>query len=75
MSNNVTKVTSRIRNEMISMNQKMSEPVKILGGYKTNYSNADVTSSGKQVKKCLYRGAKNRLEDSKCGVWYADFLK
>ncbi len=56
----------RIRNEMISMNQKMSELVRILGGNKTNYSNVEVTSSGKQVKKCLYCGIKNRLEDSKC---------
>jgi hypothetical protein len=56
----------RIRNEMISMNQKMSELVKILGGNKTNYSNIEVTSSGKKVKKCLQCGTKNRFEEYKC---------
>lgn len=56
----------RIRNEIISMNQKMTELVKILGGNNSNYSNIEVTKSGKKVKKCSQCGTNNRLEDYKC---------
>lgn len=56
----------RIRNEMISMNQKMTELVKILGCSNTNISNVDVTKSGKKIKKCMQCGTNNRFEDYNC---------
>ena len=56
----------RIRNEMISMNQKMTELIKILGSNNINYSNIEVTKSGKKIKKCIHCGANNRFEDVKC---------
>lgn len=56
----------RIRNEIISMNLKMTELVKILGGGNTNPSNLEVTKSGKKIKKCMKCGTNNRLEDYKC---------
>ncbi len=66
----------RIRNEMISMNQKMSELIKILGGNKTDYSdsNIDVTSSGKKIKNCPQCGTKNRFEDYNCMACSASLL-
>lgn len=56
----------RIRNEMISMNQKMEELLKILGGSNTNHSNIEFTKSGKKIKKCMQCGTNNRFEDYKC---------
>lgn len=56
----------RIRNEIISMNRKMTELVKILGDSNTNYSNVEFTESGKKVKNCMQCGTNNRYEDYKC---------
>jgi predicted nucleic-acid-binding Zn-ribbon protein len=56
----------RIRNEIISMNQKMAELVKILGGTNKNYSNVELTKSGRKLKKCMQCGTLNRYEDDKC---------
>ncbi|MBC2704860.1 hypothetical protein [Desulfobacula sp.] len=56
----------RIRNEIISMNQKMTELVKILGGSNKNDSNIEFTKSGKKVKKCMQCGTNNRYEDYNC---------
>ena len=56
----------RIRNELISMNQKMTELVKILGGSNTNNSNVEFTKSGKKVKNCMQCGTNNRYEDYTC---------
>jgi len=56
----------RIRNEIISMNKKMTELLKIFARNENNHSDIEVTSSGKRVKRCNQCGAKNRFEDYTC---------
>ena len=53
----------RIRNEVISMNQKMSILVKSLGASDESLVE---TNSTKGVKRCRSCGAKNRLDDHAC---------
>ncbi len=57
----------RIRNEIISMNQKITELIKILGGINTKKDqNNVVMNSGKKVRQCWKCGTNNRSEDSNC---------
>jgi hypothetical protein len=56
----------RIRNEMISMNQKMSVLIELLSGSKKDVAAKYITSSGKKIKRCPSCGTKNRLEDNSC---------
>ena len=52
----------RIRNEIISMNKKMSTLVRLLG----DNEHIQLTDTGKRVKICSSCGAKNRQEDYTC---------
>ena len=59
----------RIRNEMISMNNKMTTLIDIL---RNSESKDDIVKiedskySGRMIKICPGCGRKNRLEDTKC---------
>ena len=54
----------KIRNEVVSMNKKMSELIEILGGIggDTNLRKY----KGKKIRICPHCGAKNRPEDWVC---------
>ncbi|MCF8112148.1 MAG: hypothetical protein K9J85_11775 [Desulfobacteraceae bacterium] len=62
----------RIRNEMISMNQKMSQLIKLLGGKeqfaaKSQYvDKMEMDHKGRKIKICQHCGAKNRPQDYNC---------
>jgi hypothetical protein len=56
----------RIRNEMISMNKKMSVLIELLSGSKSDVAAKYITSSDKQIKVCPFCGAGNRLDDYSC---------
>ena len=56
----------RIRNEMISMNKKMSVLIELLSGSKGDVADKQITSPGKQIKTCPSCGIGNRLENYSC---------
>ena len=53
----------RIRNELISMNQKISQLVEILGGKGSSIAQLD---KSRALKTCPSCGANNRQEDYLC---------
>ncbi len=52
----------KIRNQVISINEKMDKIIELLGGESRKVDKVD----GKPIWHCIRCGAKNRMEDSAC---------
>ena len=55
----------RIRNEIISVNEKLSTVIRLIGDEQKD-GNVEVDHKGRKVKTCQHCGLKNRAEDWMC---------